>query len=85
MASKTPDLDALLAKLEAERDDIKARVAPLQAEYDAIVAKIQPLEAQAREVRSRIKEIEQDRLKDVCNEIAGIYRAKGAFTLKNEA
>jgi predicted nucleic acid-binding Zn-ribbon protein len=82
MANKTPELDVLLEKLEAERGTIQKQVVPIQAEYDAVVAKIQPLEAQAREIRGRIKAIEQDRLRDVCNQIASIYRAKGARTLQ---
>lgn len=76
-------LAPLKASLEAERDEILAASAPLREKRDALVAKIQPLEAQLRDVDDQITAIEQPKLREVGNELAGIARQLGAITLKN--
>jgi predicted nucleic acid-binding Zn-ribbon protein len=71
-ASKTPELDKLLANLLAEKVEIESKAAPLREERKKLAEKIAPDLDKMRALDTEITAIERPRLTEINRQIAKI-------------
>lgn len=77
-AQKHPELEAMLATLQAERDAITAKSAPLRAERQQLRVQITPALDRIRALDKEIHAAEQPRLAQVHAQITGLQKAMPA-------
>jgi peptidoglycan hydrolase CwlO-like protein len=78
---KFPQLRKAMADLQAEREKILAKSAPIREKRDKLRDKMAPMEAELRAHNQQIKELEQNRVFEIDNQIAALARGMGARSL----
>lgn len=73
--SKHPELEAMLAKLVAERDAIMATTADKRAKRTALYEKLKPIQDEVRALEKEIHAAEQPKLNDLNRQIVGLQKA----------
>lgn len=82
-AIKYPDLWKKKEAFEAEKAAVLEKSAPLRAEREALQAEIAPAEARIREITKEIREVENNRVFELDNQISALARGMGGKSTRD--